>query len=255
MDLKNFYNQISQSEGYNLSNRLNLARPKGIKKIFSFDDRFLVVSDNLQKIISQNYPGKKLKLIDIGCGDGVYESLLTKEARKKIVSYGVDISVNQLKKAKKYIDKTLELDFENKSLPYKNNFFDIAICSEVLEHLFEPENILSEIARILKENGILILTAPNLGALNIRLGILLNSFSPMINYSQNKDHIRFFNKNDILKLTERKFKLITWQGLSSLYFKNFNSSINLPTPRFAQVFVDKIFKTWGSGLFFVFVKK
>ncbi|MEX2706495.1 MAG: class I SAM-dependent methyltransferase [Candidatus Freyrarchaeum guaymaensis] len=45
--------------------------------------------------------------------------------------------------------------------PFKNESFDVVICSDVIEHLEKPEKLVREISRILKRNGLLYITCPN----------------------------------------------------------------------------------------------
>jgi SAM-dependent methyltransferase len=57
-------------------------------------------------------------------------------------------------------------------LPFEDNFFDVIILSEVLEHLINPLKALSEIRRVLKNGGLLILTTPNFASLYNRIKLL-----------------------------------------------------------------------------------
>lgn len=57
----------------------------------------------------------------------------------------------------------------DKSLPFKSNVFDVVIASELLEHLNDPNGFFWEISRVLKSNGILVLTTPNSNNLTYRI--------------------------------------------------------------------------------------
>lgn len=46
------------------------------------------------------------------------------------------------------------------SIPIKNNSIDVVLCTEVLEHVFDPINAIKEMARVLKKNGTILITAP-----------------------------------------------------------------------------------------------
>jgi len=50
--------------------------------------------------------------------------------------------------------KLIRADAHN--LPFKNNSFDLVICTEVLEHVVNPEKVLGEIKRVLTNDGIAI---------------------------------------------------------------------------------------------------
>ncbi len=82
----------------------------------------------------------------------------------------------------------------NNKLPFKNNEFDLIWCSEVIEHLINPTETISEFHRILKNNGKMIITTPNS---NFWLYYLLRIFNYTPSDVQNKDHKHFFSIQDI----------------------------------------------------------
>ncbi len=105
------------------------------------------------------FPKKgKLKILDAGCGTG---GLLVKLAKYGNV-YGIDISSEGIKLAKKRDLKNLQVGTVT-ALPYKNNFFDVVVCIDVLYHqkVTDDAKALAEFSRVLKPNGILILKVPS----------------------------------------------------------------------------------------------
>jgi len=58
-------------------------------------------------------------------------------------------------------------------LPFENNYFDFFFAGEIIEHLFDSRFFLKEIHRVLKINGYLILSTPNLARIDDRLKFLL----------------------------------------------------------------------------------
>ena len=96
----------------------------------------------------------KGKLIDIGCGRMPYR----KELEPLVSSYtGVDHpKVSKLYKS----DIKPEILADAKKLPFRNSYFDIALLIQVLEHVDSPEQVIKEAARVLKPNGVLILSVP-----------------------------------------------------------------------------------------------
>lgn len=255
MDLSHFYNQRSQNENYTLRQRQNLINRHGIKKFIAFDDRFLNVTFHLTRLVDQKFSHKKVKILDLGCGDGVYESLLSETSRRQAEFFGLDISRDQLQKAKDLFKETRVLDTDSQPVPYKDNFFDIAICSEVLEHVFYPEKIFAEIYRVLKPQGYFLITVPNFGALQIRLSTLFSGFSPLVNYSRNQEHLRFYSAADINKLyKDQNFVEETHHGLGSLYFDHWNFYAKVPFPRFLQVFFNRYLPNLATGLLYILRK-
>ena len=95
--------------------------------------------------------GKSLhgKVLDVGCGLKPYEKLI------KCESYtGLEYAPEG-----KYAGKA-DFTYDGHSFPFQDQEFDSIITSQVMEHVFNPEEFLDEIARCLKDNGPLLLTVP-----------------------------------------------------------------------------------------------
>lgn len=114
----------------------------------------------------------KTKFIDLGCKDGY---LLDKAEEFGYEAHGVDIENNIIDILNKHGYNVKKADL-NKALPYENNSFDIISCQQVIEHLTDPENLIKEGYRILKKDGILILSTPNLASFGSRLRLLFNKY-------------------------------------------------------------------------------
>jgi len=87
--------------------------------------------------------------------------------------YCVDIDVNALNIAKNRGLKTIIANLSNDKLPIQNGSADLVTALEVIEHLVNPDNMLREAHRILKNHGYLLLTTPNLASWVNRLAMLL----------------------------------------------------------------------------------
>ena len=140
------------------------------------------------------------KILDIGCYDGTISQLI-KEKNNVII--GLDMSMNALNMAKK---KGIECVLSNaENLPFRDASFDIIVASEIIEHIFDTGKFLDEINRILKSNGELILTTPNLALLDNRFRLLLG-LQPHyceIELEGNAGHIRCFTKKSFKNLIEK----------------------------------------------------
>lgn len=103
---------------------------------------------------------KGKKVLDIGCWTGQIETLSVKIAKKMI---GIDPNDFAIIQAKKLVPKAQFKTASALSLPFRENSFDTVLFFEVIEHL--PDNseskVLSEINRVLKPDGYLIMSTPN----------------------------------------------------------------------------------------------
>ncbi len=135
------------------------------------------------------YLRKGDRVLDAGCGSGRSSIFL---AREGFEVWGVDISKEGIKKAKNKIQlKTLHFlvgDIEN--LPFKKGFFD-AVYSESVLNFVPLEKAASEIFRVLKKGGVAFIWL----LLNIKI------------ISTGKIR-KFYNKEDIISVYRKKFKIL-----------------------------------------------
>ena len=90
------------------------------------------------------------KILDIGCGQKPYEKLFN------VSEYiGLEIDTPENRESKK-----ADYFYDGKIFPFDNQEFDCVIMNEVFEHIFNPEEFLTEINRVLKLNGKLLITVP-----------------------------------------------------------------------------------------------
>ena len=129
------------------------------KKFSKNSDRF----EKLIKIIKSQHPKPK-HILDIGCGSGFLANQI-KTIFPKANIYGIDISQKALALAKKKYPKIKFIYADAQArLPFNNNFFELVISGEHIEHLVNTDHYLKEINRVTKTNGVLIITTPNLAS-------------------------------------------------------------------------------------------
>jgi SAM-dependent methyltransferase len=90
------------------------------------------------------------QLLDVGCGSKPYCSLFTVDAY-----IGLDID-SEISRKRGIADHF----YDGNTFPFSDCSFDSALCNQVLEHVFNPDEFLGEIARVLKPGGKLLLTVP-----------------------------------------------------------------------------------------------
>lgn len=96
---------------------------------------------------------KNLKILDIGCGTG----LMTETLVGQNEVWGVDISAGLLRIAQRKGIKTIRASAG--SLPFKNDGFDMIVCMGVLPYYNDPGPILSQIFRVTRPNGTILVTS------------------------------------------------------------------------------------------------
>jgi len=102
-----------------------------------------------------------LRTLDAACGEGYGASILAKTAS---AVEAVDISAEAVEHASKRYGQLENLNYQVAdctSLPYADNEFDRVVSFETLEHLAEQDQLLAEFRRVLKPDGVLILSSPD----------------------------------------------------------------------------------------------
>jgi len=109
-------------------------------------------------LIARSHPSR---VLEIGCAKG----FLVLELRERgIEAYGVDISEYALSQAPEEVQPFLSvLDVSEDPLPFEDARFDLVICLESIEHLAQPEHLISEISRVLKPEGNVFVATPSPG--------------------------------------------------------------------------------------------
>ncbi len=116
-----------------------------------FINPFYFVRKELYKNIS--LLGKQIggKVLDIGCGSKPYQKLFTNT--KEYV--GMEFNSPENRKR-----SSADIFYDSKHFPFENETFNSVIFTQVLEHIFNPDEFLSEVNRVLKKDGCILLTAP-----------------------------------------------------------------------------------------------
>lgn len=136
------------------------------------------------------------KVLDAGCGFGTLERYIT--------AFGVDRSIHNLRQAetKQGIGYLTAADLSQ--LPFEDEFFDIVIMLETLEHVEDEEKSLEEVTRVLKNQGQLILSVPN-NHLIYNLIDWEHWLIPLV--SKRASHRHYKKKNLANQLTSGGFKI------------------------------------------------
>ena len=95
---------------------------------------------------------KNKRVLDFGCGDGRY--------KKYIIDNNEYIGIDVDESGHPNQDKKNDITWNKKKLPFENEFFDIILMTEVLEHIENVGETLDELNRVLKNNGKIFITSP-----------------------------------------------------------------------------------------------
>jgi 2-polyprenyl-3-methyl-5-hydroxy-6-metoxy-1,4-benzoquinol methylase len=164
--------------------------PKNMQRLKRSTRKTLKNSEN---ILKQNL--NNIKLLDVGCSNGAF---IFVAGTFGIECEGVEPAKNAVTAAKKTGLKVHHGYLEECNLPTKK--YDIITLFEVIEHLKEPVKLFKECARLLKDNGLIVVRTANTDSWTVKI---LKGRWHYFNISEHGGHISFFCKNSINTLARQ----------------------------------------------------
>jgi len=149
-------------------------------------------------------------VIDIGTGKGEFLEIL--KTNFSVLSLtGVDYVDADLEILEQKNIKAIKIDldsFDINSFPALKYKFDLVICLATVEHVFNTDQLFSFFNYLLKEDGNLLISTPNMGSFHYKLFNLLRGYP----FGEGH-HVRFFNKNKIQRYAFfNGFNIIKWNN-------------------------------------------
>ncbi len=148
----------------------------------------------IQSLVSR----KAKKILDIGCGAGVLGKEL--KSRQKCYVAGIEYAPEAANKAETVLDRVYMGDAVKIMPEIQEYSFDTIIMADFLEHIANPEKILSEVKRILIPGGRLVLSIPNVRHWSVIKDLLEGRWEYRDAGILDKTHLRFFTWQSILSL-------------------------------------------------------
>ena len=211
-------------------------------------DYFSNIRKDLINLIDAN--AKDLKILEVGAAYG--ETLYyLKQNGIAAEAVGVDIFEDTKNKQNyKPLDRFIFGDIEKIELPEYNQYFDLILLPDVLEHLFEPKSVLETLKKYLKEDGKIIVSMPNIRYYSALYKIVFKGDfkyeeSGIFDYT----HVRFYCRKNIQDLLETAGYTILKQesSIKNYQGKSLSKLINLIT--------FGIFEEFFSTQYFFVVRK
>ena len=169
----------------------NIVKDENIEIIEKFQKLFTQLENKL-------LVNSETRILDVGCAQTCISLLI-----KKGKHFGIDPLANKLHYSK-IVEGIKISKAVGEHIPFKDNYFDIVICRNVIDHTLNPNKVISEISRVLKKDGKLFLACyvyhPFIS--------LLKQISEKFNIFRNIGHPHVYNPDSFHKLVFGKFEII-----------------------------------------------
>jgi O-antigen biosynthesis protein len=161
--------------------------------------------ENIDRLAVEKIP-ENSKVLDVGCATGFMGEYLIRE--KKCLVYGVDKRVAEANIAKKILTGAIIADVEQGSSVKrmldlaKGEKFDVILATSIIEHLKDPSGFLKNCKKLLKQNGIVVASTPNIAHWTMRLSLLKGNFDYTEYGILDNTHLHFFTVKTFRQLFE-----------------------------------------------------
>jgi 2-polyprenyl-3-methyl-5-hydroxy-6-metoxy-1,4-benzoquinol methylase len=167
---------------------------RSVRRFPEFQEYFVHYPIKRSKYSSHYYAtkmvGSNQDVLDIGCGEGFFASELAKSGNRII---GVDNLPSPPRRSMdQYFTADLDEGLQSTIDKLQGKRFDKVLLLDVLEHLRRPERILKQCHEVLKPEGRLVVSLPNVANITVRLMLLLGRFNYQERGILDKTHLRFF---------------------------------------------------------------
>ena len=147
-------------------------------------------------------PRKMNCLLEIGCGFGNTLKYI-KDNYQCDWACGVELVHEAAEIARSKVDLVIEGDIENIDLPIEPETLDVILCLDVLEHLINPWKVMSKLEALLKSDGVIIASIPNVRNFHVILPLIFRGEWKYLDMGiLDKTHLRFFTRSTAIELIE-----------------------------------------------------
>jgi len=143
--------------------------------------------------------GSPARILDVGSAGGWFLSQIA-SVYPNAECFGIDVYNPAITYAKKLYPKIQFKVADGHKIPFADDSFDLVICTEVLEHVVNPEKVTSEIERVLKKKGIAVI---EMDSGNVLFRVVWHWWTNMRKGVWRDSHIHTFSTNKLEKLLKK----------------------------------------------------
>lgn len=141
------------------------------------------------------------KLLDIGCSSGNFGEVLIR--KKNCHVDGIELDKSDAALARKKLGNVWVLNVETDSLDdIDKSGYDVIYFGDVVEHLVHPSQTLERVKPLLKKDGIILFSIPNMGHISVRLDLLRGDFNYTETGLLDKTHLHFYTQSEVVRVFE-----------------------------------------------------
>jgi len=163
----------------------------------------LLSKHNIDRMAVEEIPDHSF-VLDVGCATGFMGKYLIKE--KKCVVAGLDLRDDELEVAKKNLNYIFKANIEDPETvklvldKTKQKKFDVILSTSLIEHTAQPNLVIENMKKLLKPNGKIIMSTPNIAHWTARIELLKGNFDYTDYGIMDETHLHFFTPKSFKEL-------------------------------------------------------
>ncbi len=144
--------------------------------------------------------GSGKRVLDVGCSSGYLARPLVARGCTVV---GLERDAGAAEAARDVCQDVLVGDVETMELPFEHGSFDVVLCGDLVEHLRDPEAFLERVRPLLRTDGRLVLSTPNVANWAMRLGLLAGRWRYTERGILDRTHTHLFTRATLVETLER----------------------------------------------------
>ncbi len=144
--------------------------------------------------------GSGKRVLDVGCSSGYLARPLVERGCTVV---GVEQDERAAEAAQDVCTEVLVGDVETMDLPFPEGSFDVVLCGDLIEHLRAPERLLARVRPLLRDDGRLVLTTPNVANWTMRLALLAGRWRYTERGILDRTHVHLFTHRTLVETLDR----------------------------------------------------
>lgn len=184
------------------------------------------------------------RVLEIGCGEGKFRENFSQESEY----WGVEPVESAATVSSKKLDKVLIGTYQEVHSQIPNDYFDLVVCNDVIEHMVDHDKFLQSIKGKIKKDGYLVASIPNVRYLPNLLELLVKKDWEYKNAGiLDRAHLRFFMKKSLYRtINDNGFVVDKFIGIN--YFQGVGSGLQLCFHYFATLLFGKDVRFMQFGI-------
>lgn len=199
---------------------------------------------------------EKTTILDIGCSSGNFGEVLSN--KKDCVVDGIDLDNDDVSKAKQKLRNAWCADVEKSDITkITRSRYDYILLLDVVEHLVSPVDVLKKLQSLLKNDGQVIISVPNMAHISARLELMKGNFAYKQTGLLDNTHLHFYTEKFLKDIVQSANYDITTASLTSITYPKALLSQKLEEVglQSSEKFSEAIHNTRGDVYQFIWVLK